>query len=376
MYRIESQSLDLLLQELKGAGYQTVGPRVDGGSIVYGEITTAEDLPQGWRDRHEPGKYSLTNQGDRQYFGFVVGPHSFKKFLFPPKLQLFSSLREGNTFAIADMIPWNGQGPPRYAFIGVRACELAAIAVQDNVFMNGRYTDPVYERIRKESFIVAVNCLTPGANCFCASMNTGPAVKEGFDLLLTEVVDKDEHWFMVQTGSGRGDAILRKLPFREGSEGELQRVMGDLERASGMMAKDLNTDGLKELLSRNHDHPEWDKVGKRCLSCANCTMVCPTCFCSTVRDVTDLSGEHAGRWREWDSCFTLDFARVSGGNFRPSPKARYRQWLTHKLGTWHDQFGTSGCVGCGRCITWCPVGIDITEEAKILQTQETLNEGK
>jgi Fe-S-cluster-containing hydrogenase component 2 len=133
----------------------------------------------------------------------------------------------------------------------------------------------------------------------------------------------------------------------------------------------MDTRGIKELLYRNYEHPRWDNVATRCLTCANCTMVCPTCFCTTVEDVTDLSGDHAERWRKWDSCFTMDFSYIHGGSVRATPKSRYRQWLTHKLATWFDQFGSSGCVGCGRCITWCPVAIDLTEEVRAIRDSET-----
>jgi ferredoxin len=92
-------------------------------------------------------------------------------------------------------------------------------------------------------------------------------------------------------------------------------------------------------------------------------MVCPTCFCTTPEDITDVTGEHAERWERWASCFELDFSYLHGGSVRQSGVGRYRHWITHKLSTWYDQFGHSGCVGCGRCIAWCPVGIDITEEA-------------
>jgi ferredoxin len=140
-----------------------------------------------------------------------------------------------------------------------------------------------------------------------------------------------------------------------------------VEHAAMHMGRHLETDGLPELLKDQLEHPQWDDIAKRCLACANCTMVCPTCFCSTVEDITDLTGEHAERWRRWDSCFSTDFTKIAGGNIRMSTKTRYRQWMTHKLSNWLDQFGTFGCVGCGRCITWCPAGIDITAEAAVMR---------
>jgi Fe-S-cluster-containing hydrogenase component 2 len=129
----------------------------------------------------------------------------------------------------------------------------------------------------------------------------------------------------------------------------------------------MDTTGIRDLLYTNFDHPRWDNVAQRCLTCANCTMVCPTCFCTTVEDVSDVTGSHAERWRKWDSCFSQNFSYIHGGSVRSSAKSRYRQWMTHKLASWIDQFGSSGCVGCGRCITWCPVGIDITEEVRAIR---------
>ncbi|MCB0197785.1 MAG: 4Fe-4S dicluster domain-containing protein, partial [Anaerolineae bacterium] len=126
------------------------------------------------------------------------------------------------------------------------------------------------------------------------------------------------------------------------------------------------------LLYQNLEHPRWDHIANRCLSCANCTQVCPTCFCSDVVEVSDLENHKDERLRVWDSCFSLDFSHVHGGNIRPTTRARYRQWLTHKLASWIDQFGTLGCVGCGRCITWCPVGIDLTEEVRAIREASTM----
>jgi len=255
---------------------------------------------------------------------------------------------------------------PRYAFIGVRACELQAISVQDKVFLRGPLTEPIYQSRREDAFIVAVNCNEPGGNCFCVSMKTGPKAAGPFDLALTEVLQGDDHYFVVEAGSEKGQAVMADIPHRPAGTTEKEISEKLAKQAAAKMGRTLDTTHIKELLYRNLEHPRWDDVARRCLSCTNCTLVCPTCFCTTVEDVTDLSGEHAERWRRWDSCFTMEFSYIHGGYIRPTVKARYRQWMTHKLASWIDQFGTSGCVGCGRCITWCPVGIDITTEAKAI----------
>jgi ferredoxin len=364
MKLIDVRELDNVLVALRGLGYQTIGPTVREGVIVYDRIESIADLPKGVKDVQNPGSYLLQRNDRPEMFGFVVGPHSWKKFLFPPHLLLFSASRSSKGFVIDDEQTHNGKPPAKYALIGARACELAALAIQDQVFTNSEYPDPSYVGVRENLFIVAVNCLHPGGNCFCGSMKTGPKVRAGFDLALTEVVRDDDHFFMVEIGSGRGDRLLQSVVYRDATPLEEQLVLELLNKAENQLSRVLDTTEVRESLLANLEHPEWDAVAKRCLGCANCTMVCPTCFCSTVEEVTDLSGNHAERWRRWDSCFSVDFSRVASGNFRPSSKSRYRQWLTHKFASWVDQFGISGCVGCGRCITWCPVGIDVTEEVK------------
>jgi sulfhydrogenase subunit beta (sulfur reductase) len=200
-------------------------------------------------------------------------------------------------------------------------------------------------------------------------MGTGPKVDRGFDLALTEITE-GEHRFLVEVGSEPGRDVLAELTGRKATAGD--RAVADKvsARAAQSMGRRIETDDLPGLLMRNLDHPRWDDVAGRCLTCANCTMACPTCFCTSVEDASDLSGTESERTQRWDSCFTMDFSYIHGGSVRSSPRARYRQWMTHKLATWHDQFGTSGCVGCGRCITWCPVGIDITEEVAAIRASE------
>lgn len=349
------QLLDVLGQQ----GYRIIGPTIDQGAIVYDEMTSVSQLPQGWTDQQEPGLYRLERRDDDAWFGYVVGPHSWKRYLFPPLATV--------SVADRDAAGWRMSSPdepvPKYAFLGVRACELAAMKIQDRVFVEGAYVDPIYRARREQAFVIAVNCTLAGANCFCSSMNTGPRCRGGFDLGLTELSDG----FLVESGSDCGAAVICELQARAAKTEESQAGEAARKQAEVQITKTLDTTDLRNLLLSNLEHPRWAEVATRCLSCTNCTMVCPTCFCSSVSEVTDLQGDHVERQRQWDSCFNLDFSYMNGGLIRNDVRSRYRQWLTHKLASWVDQFGSSGCVGCGRCITWCPVGIDLTVEVAAIR---------
>ncbi|MBM4167300.1 MAG: sulfite reductase subunit A [Ignavibacteria bacterium] len=362
---IERKNFEALLSALCQRGFTIIAPVLRENAIVYDEVTSSNELPIGWTDEQTPATYRLKKRNDNAVFGYVVGPHSWKKYLFPPHLKLFSAEKNGKGFVIEE----NHQQftIPKYAFVGVRACELNAIQIQDNVFCNGQYVDANYKSQREKIFIVAVNCVQSGGNCFCTSMKTGPKVENNFDIALTEIVNEKEHYFIAEVGSEKGKVLLSEIPHREAEQKEMEKANQLVEQTANQMKRSLDTTNIKQFLYDNFDNPHWDEVALRCLNCANCTMACPTCFCTTVEDVTDLTGEHTERWRKWDSCFTMEFSYIHGGSIRASAKSRYRQWLTHKLSSWIDQFGTSGCVGCGRCITWCPVGIDITEEVKAMQ---------
>jgi ferredoxin len=358
------EHFDMLLRALREAGYQLVGPTVRDGAIVYAEIAAVADLPVGWTEVQEAGSYRLQRRDDAALFGYTVGPHSWKQFSFVPRLRLWQAHRDGTGFTVVE----DTAAPPRLALIGARSCDLHAMAVQDRVFRQGPVTDPDYSARRESMFVLAVNCGQAGGTCFCVSMGTGPRATQWFDLAVTELLDAP-HRFLVEIGSEQGAALLAGVGVGAAPATAADHATAEaiVERTAATMGRTMDTGGIKELLYASYEHPRWDEVATRCLSCANCTLVCPTCFCSTVEDVTDLTGEHAERWRQWDSCFTLDHSYIHGGNVRTSTKARYRQWLTHKLATWHDQFGTSGCVGCGRCVTWCPVGIDLTEEVRAIR---------
>lgn len=368
MHVIERNAVDALFAALRRRNFRLLGPAIRDGAIVYDELASSADLPIGWTETQDGGTYTLTRRNDAALFGYAVGPHSWKQFLHPPTVRLWQARRTGRGFQVRI----EHEAPPRFAFIGVRSCELHAVAIQDRIFLHDNYVDPVYQARRENIFVVAVNCGQAGGTCFCVSMRTGPKAAHGFDLALTEVLTGEQHYFVVETGTARGAEVLQEVPHRDANQADQQAAAAVVARTATQMGRTLDTAGIQELLYRNAEHPRWDDVATRCLTCGNCTMVCPTCFCTTVEDTTDLTGEHAERWRQWDSCFTMDFSYIHGGSVRASAKSRYRQWLTHKLATWIDQFGTSGCVGCGRCITWCPVAIDITAEVSAIRASDSV----
>lgn len=356
-----------LVDALRAEGWRVIGPKVADGAIVLAEIADAGEIPRGLTDEQEGGRYRLVDGNPERWFDYVVGPQSWKKWFFPARQKLWDADRTQNGFEVTPA----GDAWPKTAFFGVRPCEIAAIAVQDRVFDNGEFADPGYARRRSDTLIVAVQCARSAGTCFCASMETGPRAGAGFDIALTEL---DDGRFFVECGSERGAAVLARVELKDCRDGDREAALAVSRRAAGMQSRSMPAD-VPSLLRDNLDHPRWADVADRCLSCANCTLACPTCFCTDVEDVNDLSGDHAERWRVWDSCFTVDFSYIHGGSVRRSTMARYRQWMTHKLSAWHDQFGTSGCVGCGRCIAWCPVGIDITEEAAAIAADAKAREG-
>lgn len=359
MHVLAREDLGELFHALEEAGYGLVGPRVRDGAIVYDELASPADLPVGVGDEQSPGRYRLRDRGDQAYFGYVVGPHSWKKYLFPSRETLYKT-RSVDGALVHETV---GLEAAPKAFIGVRACEVAAIAVQDQVFMRRHGLEPRYAGRRNAAFLVAVNCGEPGGLCFCASMGTGPRAKSGADLVLTELPDK----FLVEAQSERGTALLASLPMRDATDDEAAEVGRITDAAALKMGRTLDTANLPQVLFGNRKHVRWEEVANRCLSCGNCTSVCPTCFCSSVEEVSDLDGKNTERVRVWDTCFGSEHSTIHGATYRPATKERYQQWLTHKFGSWQTQFGTSGCVGCGRCITWCPPGIDVTEELAALR---------
>jgi Fe-S-cluster-containing hydrogenase component 2 len=361
-FLLDLPAFSLLIPALQRRGYQVVGPVIRSNAIVYDILDGISDLPAGWTADQEAGTYRLRKRTDQALFGYAVSPRGWKPFLHSPELLLYAAHRNGQAFEIIDESPQ----PPRCAFLGVRSCELAAIAIQDRVLLGETYSDSRYHARRSGLFIASVNCTASQPTCFCASMHTAPPPEAGFDLLLTELVTEERHVFVVEAGSREGAEVLSEIDPPEADAETRHEAEEAVRDAVKGQKRHLDCACLRENLNESFDNPYWDDIAARCLTCGNCTQVCPTCFCTTVEDTSSISGARAERWRRWDSCFSQNFSYIHGGSVLLSAKSRYRQWLTHKLAAWIDQFGSSGCVGCGCCITWCPAAIDITREAAVL----------
>ncbi|MBH0781741.1 4Fe-4S dicluster domain-containing protein [Nocardia bovistercoris] len=352
---IERAGLDDLIEVLRARGFRVIGPRLRDGAIVLDDLESGQELPVGWGIESSPGRYRVFRRADEAVFAHSAGPGSWKQFLHPPRRKVWQT---GPDLSL--QTPDEPREP--LALLGVRGCDLAAIAVLCRVLDGAEGQGPASAAARRGLFVIAVNCTEPGGVCFCASMGTGPAAGAGYDLALTERIDESGHRFLVEVGSAAGEAILSALVTRSAPPAELADARAAVTAAADRMGRAMPDVDVRAVIAESRESPRWDEIASRCLTCANCTMVCPTCFCTSTEDLTDLTGDHAERWERWASCFELDFSYLHGGSVRRSGAARYRQWLSHKLSTWYDQFGTSGCVGCGRCIAWCPASIDLTVE--------------
>jgi len=358
--RTDSQRL---IEALCDNGYRCVGPQVRDEAIVYDDLTSTDQLPYGRNDRQRPGEYRLVENETPRCFTWANGPQALKPYLFAAREPMWRAERNTNgALSFTEILP---EVQP-LAILGVRACDLAALKLQDAHFMKGAHVDPYYRARRKGLFLVAVNCSHPANTCFCASTGDGPEATDGYDLVLSEL----DEGFLITSGSTSGQTLLGRLPTVDAAAAQVATARAETQAATECQTRTLPGPNLQTTLFERLNHPRWREIGERCLSCANCTSVCPTCFCFSNDDQAELAGESAAHHRQWDSCFTMGHSYIHGLVVRPDATARYRQWMTHKLGGWHAQYGRSGCVGCGRCITWCPVGIDLTEEATAVCTDD------
>ena len=350
--------LQSLIALLESDGYHCIGPRVRDETIVYDTLTDVADLPRGYTSKQQPGEYRLQKNDSERLFDWANGAQAIKPHLFKAEETLWTVSRNAEgKLDFRESVP----EAEKIAVLGARACDIAALYIQDKHFLQSNYKDPAYLARRQELFIVAVNCTTSAATCFCASTGDGPRATSGFDLALTEI----SGGFLFEAHSVHGqtkfDQLVQLEKLERATCQQEEEAGQAIENAAAQQDRSLPSHNLHDELFTNLDHPHWEELAQSCLSCGNCTAVCPTCFCHTELDRGDLNLDHSEHVRQWDSCFSQQHSYIHGITIRADTRTRYRQWLTHKLASWHEQYGRSGCVGCGRCISWCPVGIDLTE---------------
>ena len=356
---LPAAQLEALFDQLKAAGYSVIAPMVVDGAVLYRESTTVTTLPQGIMDEQRPGHYRLHTSHTPQRFSWSSGLQGIKSVLFPPEEPLWQAKKSGDGNVQFSAI--EAASEPT-ALFGVRSCDLAAIALMDRHFLREGAEDPWYRQRRSNLLLITVSCHYASESCFCASTQTGPEPLQGYDLRLDELEDG----YLIQAGSDRGAALLAPLSFAAASDEQLACAAAQLVVVKARQQRALASPDFRAHLPTQPESPIWEEIAERCLACGNCTAVCPTCFCHREEEAATLDLEQSTHQRVWDSCFSDGHSELHGIPVRAGHRERYRQWMTHKLAGWHDQFGESGCVGCGRCITWCPAGIDFVAEASRL----------
>ena len=353
----------------KRAGYRTIGPVVRDGAVVQRQVSGTGDLPQGWHDEQAPGHYRLHEADDPSLFAWAVGPGSPKSEFYPARSLVWRATSTGDVVTLEQpgrtALQWHSSGRvraswPRCAcsivYLPVERCQIPATAIGGN--LRSLSSQSAGRRRGHAS-----------APPWAPGPGLADGAEAGYDLALTELTSPGGPRYLVRIGSEQGAEVAEEMGGSPAGPEDLAARDAVLEEAARRIDRKLDAANVRQLLASNLGHPQWDDVAGRCLACGNCTLVCPTCFCGGVMDTTTVDGA-VERHRQWNSCFDLAHSLVHTGPVRATTWSRYRQWLTHKLSTWHDQFGTSGCVGCGRCITWCPVGIDITAEVAAIAASD------
>lgn len=274
----------------------------------------------------------------------------FKKLLLRPKFSMLEQSKGGADSVSGD----NDRGPQ--VFFGAHACDIHALKILDLIYLS-HYPDPYYRRNREQLAVVGFGCW-PDEHCFCESLGTSTA-DDGFDLFLTPL----ESGCQVVVGSSVGDDIVRANQhlFEPSSRQDTREYLDRLGRRAEAFELELDVTDLPFVLELKRDDPVWDELGKKCLCCGSCSMVCPTCSCFNVMDEIGIDGS-ARRVRTWDSCLFREYAMVAGGHtFRGDRGDRVRNRYYHKQEAFVREFGMPSCVGCGRCIDNCPTGINVVE---------------
>ncbi|MBS7611619.1 4Fe-4S dicluster domain-containing protein [Candidatus Bathyarchaeota archaeon] len=331
----ELNDLQRLLDEFTKHGYTVYGPIVKGKSWVFSKVSSIREL-------------------DLNYTRTILPP---KKLLHPVKNRIFDfKLNDG--FEVFESC-----NVKNIVIFGIHPCDLRAIEKLDE-FFSQHPEDVCYEARRKRTLIVGLTCNAVDEKCFCNSLGTGPEASTGFDILITQISDG---FFLVEVGSSKGLDILKTLDLAEAKPEHFEAKRKHIEHLKSSFTKTADFEGLATLAKDKLDHKIWVETAERCLSCGNCSMVCPVCYCFDLYDSLDLTLKEGVRIMELDSCQLLEYAEVAlGGNFRKERSQRLRHWLLCKFGAAGGSTYTS-CIGCGRCIVYCPANIDLTEIAHVLK---------
>jgi len=295
--------------------------------------------------------------GEKLSLDFSNSTKPPKSVFFPQTEKMLEFEREGKQFT--GVKEPERSGKPIILF-GIRPCDASSITVLDKLF-SWDYIDPYYVDKRERATLISFSCTNPQMpqkNCFCTSVDGSPNSKKGTDMLWTDIGDS----YYVESLSDKGKKIMEtgKEFFKDASNDEKNAAQDVQKKAEDSMVRKLKKDGIGKALESNFDSKYWDQFSQRCLGCGVCTLLCPTCHCFDINDI--ISKGKGWRERTWDSCQNCYYTiHASGHNPRPARKHRQRNRIYHKFLYMNKNLDVLGCVGCGRCISGCPVNIDIIE---------------
>ncbi len=347
-----------LIDYLVEQDYSVIAPTIKQDAIHYQPIHHIDEMVCSYHEQSSAGSYQLVKDQSGKYFNWSNGVSCLKPWFFKPHETLWQLNLNKTPPQYQAIIPKE----QKKAFIGVRACDLAALQLQDQHFLQDKYLHQQYHANRQQSIFIAVHCAAPSTNCFCTSTEDGPECSQGFDIVMTEL----ESGFILQGENTFSQKLIDHLPVETVSKQSWQEQDDILKRAKQKIQRAFNPEKVaKKLQQRLHDNI-WQDIAEKCLACGNCTLVCPSCFCSKQGDEMPLAGNKVEHIQYWDSCFSEQHSYLGGIVIHQNIADRYKQWINHKLNWWFEQYGRSGCVGCGRCISWCPTGIDFFQQARAL----------
>lgn len=289
-------------------------------------------------------------ENEEPYLDFLNSRNSPKEFFFP---------QTENIVEFEGIIDKRVPEPEnieikKRIILGMRPCDIKSILILDKLFINEDYVDNYYKRLRDNTLIFGFGCNKPRTTCFCTSLESGPFFKEGSDGFITDIGDK----FIIEGITEGGKKLIEKL---ENADEDMVKAKGEIEKnANDTVPSSVKVEKIPQKLREMFEHPIWEEISERCLGCGVCTYLCPTCHCFDIQD--EVIDERGRRVKNWDSCmFPIFTLHGSGHQPREFRYQRMRQRIMHKFNYYEENFGVIACCGCGRCITQCPVNIDVRE---------------